>query len=102
MGQAGPALVVAMTAPVTPCGVPDAKGAHPVLDRPGDHGLRCLVLALADAPAVAGLLPALGPPQLAPAPRPPLAPGGGLSSHPPRSGLGVGEVQVALGPHRPA
>src|SRR2546423_13933858 len=82
-GAKAQVMATAHVAVADALGVPDAKGAHPVLDRPGDHGLRCLVLALADAPAVAGLLPALGPPQLAPAPRPPLAPGGGPLSPPP-------------------
>src|SRR5438132_795884 len=109
MGQAGPALVVAMTTPVTPSGVPvadplgvpDAKGPHPVVDRPGDHRLSGLVVGLVDAPAVADLPPALGSAELSPSPRPPLAPAGGLSPHPPCPRLGVGEVQVALGPQAP-
>jgi hypothetical protein len=50
-------------------GVAHPKGAHLVTDRPGDHGLGGLVVGLMDAPAVAGLLAALAPPQLPPSPR---------------------------------
>src|SRR5207302_6819470 len=57
-----------------PLGVPDPERAHTVVDRPGDDRLGCLVVGLADAPAVAGLPAALGPAQLAPAPGSPLAP----------------------------
>src|SRR6266481_111881 len=85
-----------------PLGVPDPERPHPVVDRPGDDRLRRLVLRLADATAVAGLLAALGPSQLAPALRPLLAPAGGLAPHPPVPRLGVGEVQVALGPQTPS
>src|SRR5713226_7119087 len=91
-------LAPAHVALADPLGVPDDKGPHPVVDRPGDHGLGCLVVGLADATAVAGLPAALGPAEPAPAPRSPLAPARGLSTHPPRPRLGVGEVQVALGP----
>src|SRR5439155_22672601 len=65
-----------------PPGVADDKGAHPVVDRPGDHRLRRLVVSLADAAAVAGLPAPLGPAQSAPAPRSPLAPARGLGTHP--------------------
>src|SRR5438309_5611995 len=61
-----------------PPGVAHDKGAHPAVDRPGDHRLRGLVVSLADATAVAGLRPALGSAELSPAPRSPLAPAGRL------------------------
>src|SRR3984893_10224822 len=88
---------VAQPKVLAPAGVPVAdalgvaypEGPYPVLDRPGDDGLRRLVVGLGDAPAVAGLLPALGPAQLGPAPRSPLAPAGGLASHLPPPCLGV-------------
>src|SRR5207253_7392935 len=84
-----------------PLGVAHPKGAHLVVDRPGHDRLRGLVLCLADAPTVAGLMSALAPAELAPAPRSPPAPARRLGTHLPPPGLGVGEVQVALGPHRP-
>src|SRR5438445_627944 len=52
-----------------PLGVSHPQGPHPVADRPGDHRPGGLVVSLADPPPMASLLPALGPPQLAPAPR---------------------------------
>src|SRR5438309_5445988 len=99
---AKPQVLAPARVPVAdPPGVADDKGAHPVVDRPGDHGLRRLVVSLADAPAVAGLPAALGPTKPAPAPGAPLAPARGLGTHPASPGLGVGEVQVALGPQDP-
>src|SRR5437870_2989004 len=94
-------LAPSRISPADPLGVTYAKRAHPVVDRPGDHGLRGLVVCLADATAVAGLPAALGPTELARAPRPPLALPRSLASHVACPGLGVGEVQVALGPQRP-
>src|SRR5437660_1080430 len=67
-------------------GVAHPQGADFVVDRPGDHRPGGPVVGLADAPLMAGLLASLGPPQLAPAPRPPLASGRGLSPHPPCPG----------------
>src|SRR6266851_3662526 len=98
---------VAQPEVLPPSGVPlaDALGvAHPkgsdlVVDGPGDDGLGCLAVGVMDPAAVTGLRPALGPPQLAPSPGSPLAPARGLPTHLPRPGLGVGEAQVALGPH---
>jgi hypothetical protein len=82
-------------------GVAHPKGPHLVVDRPGDHGLGGLVLSLMDPPAVAGLRPALGSPQLSPSSRSPLALPRSLASHVACPGLGVGQVQVALGPQAP-
>src|SRR5438128_711605 len=84
-----------------PLGVSHPQGPHPVADRPGDHRPGGLVVSLADPPPMAGLLASAAPPQLAPAPRSPLAPARGLAPHLPSPGLGVGKVQVAFGPHRP-
>src|SRR3984893_13063185 len=100
---------VAQPKVLAPAGVPVAdalgvaypKGPHLMLDRPGDDGPGCLVVGLVDAPAMAGLLASLGPPQLAPAPRSFLSSARGLAPHVSGSGLGVGQVQVAFGPHGP-
>src|SRR5207302_7146301 len=81
--------------------VPHGQGAHAVVHGPGDNGFGRLVLALADAPAVAGLGPALGRAELAPSAAAPLAPAGGLGRHLAGPGLAVGEMQAPPGPEGP-
>src|SRR5207302_699636 len=97
---AQPEVLDLANVPVTdPLGVSHSQGPHPVADRPGDHRPGGLVVSLADPPLMAGLLASAAPPQLAPAPRSPLAPARGLAPHLPSPGRGVGKVQVAFGPH---
>jgi hypothetical protein len=64
-----PVVVAAGRTVVDAFRVAHHEGAHPVLHGPGHHGFGRLVVGLADPSQVAGLGPALGAPQLFPAPR---------------------------------
>jgi hypothetical protein len=83
-------------------GVADQQGTDSLSHRKGNHLLGSLMLSLVDAAAMTRLLTPHAEPVTAPAPRPPLAWLGCPPRSPRVAGLLVAQVQVALGPNRPA
>src|SRR5215216_2205682 len=83
-------------------GVADQQGTDSLSHRKGNHLLGSLMLSLVDAAAMTRLLTPHVEPVTPPAPRPPLAWLGCPPRSPRVAGLLVAQVQVALGPNRPA